>query len=260
MNKHEFVVNGLKLRVINPTSEIKLESSKYYFKALQEAMTNDYPLSVELEKILTDRKIYNPESEEKRAIELRKNIRDLEIKLRRGIVDNRKMTKEEGRDLALLIRKERNKLRDLGSTINGFMNNTAESYANNERMQYLMYACTVYAENGQKYWKTYNDFKSDSSSPVYQQSAEEFLSLITGLDKDYEVKYYENQWLIKMGFMNNKLQLIDNKGRLIDENNRLIDENGYFVDENGNKIDQYGNMVDDQGNLLVEDSWSLNNS
>lgn len=256
-NKHEFEVNGKQLRVIKITPEIRFESQKWFAKALNEAMRGGYPLRIEMERELENRKAYDPAEDEKKATEIRKKVKELEIQLRQGIVNNRKMTKAEGKALAIEIRKERSKLREIGAAVSNFFSNTAENYAAGEQMQYWLYACTVKADTGTKYWDSYEKFKTDTESEEYKKAAEEFLSVVTGVDKDDEARRYENAWLIKQGFMNKDLQLINDQGKLVDEEGRLINKDGRYINEAGEFIDIYGNAVDEEGNLLVKDSWEV---
>ena len=256
-NKHEFETNGLKLRVIKITPEIRFESQKWFAKALNDAMRGGYPLRIEMERELENRKAYDPAEDEKKATDIRKNIKDLEIKLRQGIVGDRKMTKDEGKALALQIRSERAKLREIGTAVANFFSNTAENFASGEQMQYWLYACTVHADTGAKYWESYEKFKTDTESEVYKKAAEEFLALITGVDKLDDAERYENRWLLKMGYLDKDLNLIDGQGRTVDIDGKLIDKNGRYVDASGAFVDVYGNRVSESGELLVADSWAV---
>jgi hypothetical protein len=257
MAKHEFTVGDKTLKVIRVTPEIRMESQKYFAKALNEAMENGILLRAEMEEHLANRGLLDSVADEAKAAQIRKAIKDLEIQLRQGIQDGRRMTKEEGKKIALQIREERAKLREIGTTVSNLLSNTAESYANNEQMQYFLYACTVDAKSGQRYWPTYESFKADTDSEAYAKSTGEFLSMMTGVDKDYERKLYEHQWLIKMKFMNEDLQLIDDQGRLVDSEGRLINKDGRFINANGDYVDIYGNPIDETGNLLIADTWGV---
>lgn len=248
----------LDLKIMTISPDIRLESQSYYSRAFDEAYKNGQKLRAEAEKMLQDRNLLDMEADQAKIEGLRKDIKNLEITLRKGLTGNRRMTKDEGRDIALHIKKLRGMIGEVGSSVSSFMNNTVESSAENERLQYFIYACTVFADNGQRYWKSYEAFKGETDSTVIEAATKTFLTSLSGVDTDYEKNLYENQWLRKMGYMNDQLQLIDSKGRLIDSDGKLVNSDGRYINENGDFIDAFGNPVDEKGNLLVEDSWGLN--
>ena len=122
-------------------------------------------------------------------------------------------------------------------------------------MQFFIYACTVYADTGERYWPDFESFKNDQDSPVIGPASKEFLSIITGLDKDYEKKLPENAWLIRMGFMNDDMRLINSDGKLVDFDGRLINEDGRWINEDGAFVDSEGSLIDENGMLIIEDGW-----
>lgn len=246
----------VKLKTMAVTQEVRLESQKHYVKALTESMSNGYQLRVEIERMLQAKGLMDTAQDEKDQFNIRKSIKDKEIELRTAVKSGRKMTKEEGRALAISIKEDRLKLNEIGSGVSGYFNNTAETYASNEQIQYFVYSCTVLAENGERYWPSFEAFKADVENPVYSQAIRELLTSMTGLDKDYERKLYENSWLIRMGFMNEKLQFINDKGQIVDTDGRLIDDKGRYVNSDGKYVDVYGNLVNENGDLLVPDLWS----
>ncbi len=244
----------IELKVIKINSEIRAESQKPWGTAMEEALGNNLKLKIEIDRLLQDRHILDDDSDQKKLDVLRKDIRDLEVKLRKGVTGNRRMTKEEGKTIALQIKAKRGEIGSIGRELSNIYENTVENYASNEQMQYFIYACTVYADSGARYWKSYDDFKNDRESPVYKQAVTEFLVNASGVDKDYEKKMYENVWLVRMGYMNAALQLINDKGQLVDSEGRLINEKGQFINTAGELIDIWGHRVDEKGTLL-EDSW-----
>lgn len=267
MSKNEFTVKvkdkDVRLKTIKITPEIRLESQKHYAKALNEALNNDYFIKIEVDRILQSKGAVDLEAEEKQAAEARKKIKEMEVALRSAVQAGKRLTKSQGRQLALDIRAERLKLNTIGQNIVAFYDQTAENYANNAQTQFFIFACTVDAETGLRFWRSYEEFLTDtqaqpeagSQTTTYLEAVKEFMALATGMDKDYERNRYENQWLIRMGFMNDKLQLIDDKGRTVDEEGRLINTEGRYINEAGEFLDVYGNAVDKDGNLLITDGW-----
>ncbi len=260
MGKNEFTVKVgdkvLTLKTINITPDIRLESNKFFGRAFNEALAGGYQLKIEAERMLEAKGLLDTKADEKKLADVRKTLRTMEVELRKGMVGTRRMTKQEGKELALRMKDERAKLSSIGSALNEYFNNTAESYAENERLQYYIYACTVFSDTGVKYWKSYDAFKSEENNELVNEATKGFLSVVGGIDRDYEKKFYENVWLQRFGFMNELYQLVDEKGRLINRDGKLIDKEGRFIDENGAFVDNFGNPIDESGTLLVEDSWA----
>jgi hypothetical protein len=260
MNKNEFTVTidtkEVVLKTVPINQEIRLESNRFYAKALDESLSNSYLIRPEVDKILESKGLLKNNNDIESS-DLRKAIKDLEIQLRKGFKDHRRMTKDEAKQVALSIRKARTKLTNVGSEVNAMYNNTAENYAENERIQYFIYACTVYADSGNRFWKSFASFKDETDAKLVEAISRNFISVVYGIDKDHEKNLYENKWLIKMGYLNEDFQFMRKDGKLVDENDHLIDKDGRFVDEQGDYVDIFGNRVDKDGNLLEVDSWGV---
>lgn len=258
MSKNTFKVKvndkEVELKTINVNSFIRLESNTYYSKAFNEAVDNKMKLRIQMEKLLESQGLLDTKEDEAKATAMRKELRSLEIQLRGALISGRRMTKAEGRALALKMRKLRDELGTIGQGVASYFSNTVESYADNERLQYFVYACTVYAENGARYWKSYDEFKLDSNTEVYTEASRSFLNSFMGLSNS-DNDPYEVQWLKRMKFMNSQGQLTREDGKTTDEDGRLIDKDGRFINEDGDFIDIYGNRIDADGNLVVEDGW-----
>lgn len=238
------------------TPEIRLHSQRHYAKAWNEALSNGMPLRLEIERTLEAKNLLDTDSDERKLDRLRKEIRLKTKQLKSGVVDGKRIDKTQGRKLALEIRKLRKEVVEVGQSLTEMFSQSVENYAQNEQMQYFVYACTV-KEDGSPYWPSYDSFKDDTDSPVYAEAVKNFITSFTGIDLDYEKELYEVRWLIAMGYMDDELRLIDEKGRFVDLDGRLIDEKGRFINEDGALIDLEGNLIDENGNLLVEDAWGL---
>lgn len=243
----------LKMGKITP--QIRLASQAVYAKALSEALEAGYPLKAEIDHTLESKGLLKFEEHYKKSEELRKKLRQMEVQLKSAVKDGRKMTKEEGKQLAFEMRKIRDELGSVGSDLTNWYNNTVESFASNKQTQYLIYACTLKGDSAQTYWPSFDDFEQDSSDSKLEISTKIIYALNGISDDSPELKYYENKWLIKQKFVNDKLQPINAEGKLVDVDGRLIDENGRFIDTEGNFVDMYGNKIDTDGNLLAKDGW-----
>lgn len=250
----------VEIKCVPINSEIRLESQKFYSKAFAFALENDFPLKAEYERTLRRKGLFNFEDEEKQVEDIQKEIKKLSTQLWSARKpDGSKMTKQEGRELALKIKAKRDSISEITSTFSDMFSNTAEQYASNEQLQYLLYSCIMDVDTGERYWHSFESYKSDLESgdnPVIKESMNLFIAVSHGVDENYQAKLPENSWLIKMGFMNGKCQFIDTQGRLVDSEGRLINSDGRFIDENGNFIDSGGNPVDKDGNPIFEDGWT----
>ena len=258
MKNNVFEVDGTKYKILAISPSIQLESQKYYAKAFDQAIEDGAPLHIQIKSMLQQRKLLDDLGDEQKLLKLRKEIKDLEVTLRRGVLNEKRMTKDQGRTIALKIRDLRGDISNMGSDLTSLYSNTAENRADNERYQYYIYACTVKEYDGSSPWASFEKFKeADTKSELVQKALTTFLAVSTGIDQNFEKNRYEIQWLMKMGFMNDKLQLIREDGKIVDAEGRLINEEGRFVNERGEFIDAFGNAIDVDGNLLEKDTWGV---
>lgn len=246
---------GETVRVIKINSDIKNESQKYFSAAFNKALADDLPLNVQVEKELRERGLWDEDLEEKEIKRIRQDINDnLRLLMSAKNPDGSRMSKHQGKDLAIKIRNMRRELSSIGESRSNLFNQTVESYASNEQLQFFVYACTV-KENGERYWKSFEDFKNNEESKELQEAMKGFITVTTGSNSDK--KNPEIGWLIRMGFMDADGKFFVNEnGQRISEEGKLIDEDGNYINDAGEKVDYYGNRVDDDGNIIYEDGWS----
>ena len=222
------------------------ESQKIYNQSFSDAVKSGSIVRAKLDDLLKDQGLWD-DKKENQFKTLQKEIFDNEKKLAKGGI-----SLKDAKNLAISIQQLRNELRDLIAVKTNVDSHTAEGQADNARFNYLVSACVVYKNNGNKYFKNYEDYLNRASDPVSFIAAQKLASIMYGLDSDFEKKLPENKFLLKYKFVNDNLELVDNKGRLIDASGRLIDQNGRFINEEGKFIDKDGNLVDESGDFLVE--------
>lgn len=249
-NKVKFSVGGYDLAVMRPGVKELQAAQLYYNKALKEALDNKALLRASLEGFMREQNIWNEEKEmvQKR---LQREINEAVFKLKKG-----GMRKSEGKALAIRIRKLRNELSDLIAERNGVFSLSAESQAENARFNALVALCTVYSteeKSGEKFFKSVDSMLDSAETEVVVEASRCLAGLIYGLDANFETNLPENQFLIRFGYVDDKLRFTNSNGRLVDSEGRLVNEDGRFVDENGNFVDVNGHPVDADGNLLVEE-------
>lgn len=247
-------VVGYELAISKLTPKIKLEGDIHYNNAFSEAIVNKLFLRCQINSMLEERGVFDSKAVKVKTQKLRSELRSLEVQLKSARKEGRKMTKSEGREIALRMRETRKELMNIGGDITRYYNNTVESVSDNERLNYFVYALTVHADTGKNYWKSYDEFKSDDS-PVKSSAVDAFIKSFYGNDIDAEKDLSENAWLIRHKFMDEKLRLLDEKGRVINSNGHLINDDERLINADGQLVDEFDNLIDDNGNLLAADGW-----
>ena len=238
----------IELDINKPTSKQNSDAQIVYSREWLRAEGKGCPLRINLEEVAEKHGLWNKEI--KAAVEkIEKEIVDTERKLRAGSKFYKKKT--EARDAALHIRKLRGERMALLSKKSSLDEHTAESHAERARTNYLVSVCVVYSNNGKPYFRDANDYTERSEEKAAQEAGQAFLELLYSDILDYEKKYYENQFLLQHGFVDDKFRLINENKVLVDSEGRVIDENGRFI-KDGKFVDIDGNEVDEEGNYIVE--------
>lgn len=239
----------LDLAVVRPNQKQKLEASKIYNMAWREALDNKAPLRAKIDTIMREQNLWD-DQKEREVVSLQAKIGEKERKLKSGGIKA-----SEGRALALELRELRLKVRNLTVQRISLDNNSAEAQGENAQFNYYVSVCTRYAEKGNEYFESYDEYlKRPDNDPVVAKAAAAMAEIIYGIDEDYEKKLPENAFLLKFKFADKDLNLIDKQGRKIDSDGRLIDSEGRYINENGEYVDINGNRIDKNGEYIVEES------
>lgn len=250
MKSHKFTVTvddkEIDLMIKSPSLNDQREATKYYNQAFNEALKAKAVVRAKLDDILVEQGLWD----DKKQVQfsgLQNALLNGEKQLAKGGI-----SLAEAKKIAIDMKKKREELRDLIAVKTNLDTHTAEGQADNARFNYLVFACTVYANNNERYFKSYEDYINRAAEPAAISAAQNLASMIYGLDSDYETKLPENKFLLDYKFVNKELKLVNKDGKLIDENGKLIDEFGRFIDENGNYVDKDGNRVDADGDYVFE--------
>ena len=250
MNNRDFTVDvnekELALTVIMPSSKDQKEAGKVYNTAFTEALKSKAVVRARLDDLLVDQGLWD-ETKQQKFDTLQKEIFEAEKKLAKGGI-----SLQEARDIALDMRKNREEIRDLISVKTNLDVHTAEGQADNAKFNYLVYACTVYKDNKNKFFNSYEDYLERSSELVAIKAAQNLANMIYGLEADYESKLPENKFLKNYKFIDDKLRLINKDGKLVDIKGRLVDENGRLINEEGRFVDRYGDLITEDGDYYVK--------
>jgi len=250
------IVDGKEVEFLvrSPSLQDQREATKVYNQSFSEALKAKAVVRAKLDDLLVEQGLWDNEKQA-RFTELQNKILEGERKLAKGGIPLK-----DAKELALEMRKTREDIRELISVKTNLDTHTAEGQADNARFNYLVSACTVYSNNKEPYFKSYEDYNNRSADPVALLAAQNLAGMIYGLENDYEDKLPENKFLKQYKFVDDKLRLVNKEGKLVDEKGRLIDENGRFINEKGQFVDKNGNLVDDKGDYVVEFSPFLDDN
>jgi hypothetical protein len=258
-------LNDKQIVVRLPTAEELKEGDRVHAKTYNECLDMGIPLAAKLEKSLREQNVWTEEMD-KRFAELKRKLFDSELKLKRRTEPMQKgshgvFDKNTYYGLAIEMQELRNELFEMTSLRTSLEMNSAEGRASSARINYLIYACTVYEDTNKRVFSSYEDFSDkaqykrsddDKEYPVIEQATSAFYELFFGNRRDSLKDLPENAWLIKYGFMDNELNLINKEGKRINRKGQLIDEFGRPVNDEGDLIDINGNAFTDEGEYLVE--------
>ncbi len=237
----------VELAVLRPNAKQRQEAQKVYNKAFRDAVESGAILRAKIESVMREQKLWDDQKE----ADLRKlqtSISEKERKIRGGGI---KLS--EARDLALQLRRDRAELRALNSERMSLDGNSCEAQADNAQFNFFVSTCTVGANDGKPYFKSYEDYLVREEDPAVGPAANALARMLYNLEEDYEKKLPENQFLMKFKFCDETLHLVDAQGRKVDVDGRLVDDEGRYINEAGQYVDREGNRVDADGNYLVDE-------
>lgn len=232
--------------VKSPSLNDQKEATKVYNQTFSDALKAKAVVRAKLDDLLVEQGLWDGTKQAK-FTELQSYILEGERKLAKGGIPLL-----EAKKIAIEMKENREKIRDLISVKTNLDIHTAEGQADNARFNYLVSACTVYNDTKEQYFKSYEDYNNRATDPVAVLAAQNLANMLYGLEDDYEEKLPENKFLKQYKFVDSKLRLINKEGKLVDEDGRLIDENGRFINDKGQFIDKSGNLVDKEGEYVVE--------
>jgi hypothetical protein len=234
----------IKIYVKKPNNDLVKRADRCRAKAWNECIVDGIITKKELSALMKKRGIWS-ETKEDEQDAITDEINRLEQKLYLEC-GKRASRKEEGKGLAIDIRKQRNKLRELISEKMSLEENTAEALADNSRFDFLVCHCT-YHENDVLVYNDMEDYNSKSSDEIAFTAASELASMIYALDSDFEKNLPENRWLTNRELVNEDLALVNEDKKRVDVEGRVIDENGYYLDDKGERIDKSGHRLSKDG-------------
>lgn len=246
---------AIELCVKKPSVEQNKELQNVYNKTYHDALKSKALLRAKIVDFAKTQDIWSDEKEAELK-ELNKAAQTGLFKLAQGGKNG--FTKKEAIELALDIRKTRNKISFLTAPLDSITANSAESQADNARFNHMMILCTYYNagdKEGKQYFKDLEDMdeKLRDGDQATSDAFKNMVFLSFGIDKDAKANQPENKFLIQHGYLDKECRRINEDGHLIDEDGNLVDEKGRRVNVDGELIDEFEHVIDEKGNYIVED-------
>jgi len=245
MNKKDFEFEGKKYFVVKPRPEDKRDAQKYYNKGFRKALEDGALLRVGLDKYVREQNIWDDKKQEEFDTKQTK-LRDGLNTLKKG-----KISLSAARDIAIECSECRTFLQGLLSERNQMDENTAESQAEQERLNFLISVC-VYNDKGERVYKDYSDFMRRASEDLAGAAGMAFASHLYEYDEDWQLTLPEIQFLHKYKFVNkfdDGYHLINKEGQKVDKEGKLLDIS--VKTDSGNETDSEPVFLDDDGKEIV---------
>lgn len=239
--------NKLELAVRKPSPQVLTDAQTIYSSTWGKLVDKGVKVRAKIIDVLKDQGIWD-DDDEANLVALQKEILKLCTKLERG-----GLPLDEATALAFSIKEKRDEVYKLIIRRNSLDEVTAEAQAELARLNYIIYACTVYRSNNQRYFKSLDDYYDRLEEKVTADAATHTMKFLNSTDLlEIEQKQPENKFLRDWGLVDEKLRRINSDGHLVDSEGRLVNEDGYFVDKEGNLVNINGDPVDKEGNLNLE--------
>ena len=232
----------------NPSNEVISMAERHRAKVFNQCLMDGIMTRPELEKMMNERGLWSKDKDAKHD-ELTSKIVNLEKDLYVG--DGKKADRklDQGKDIAIQIRRLRIELRDLITQKVSLEENTAESLADNAKFDFLVASCT-YHENGEKVYKNISEYNDKSADAVSFSAAAKLAEMMYSIDPGFEKNLPENRWLRDHKLVNEKGELVNENGELIDTEGRRINEKGQYINDDGQWIDKEGNLLGEDGTYI----------
>ena len=160
------------------------------------------------------------------------------------------MKRSEGKQLAMEITDKRREIIRIMTKRQIFDDVTIESMAENEKVDYLIYICTVYADSGDNYWDSFEDMKNDKLSEAYRKASIIVAETVYNIDPNFERNLPENKWLHKYGYIDDELNYVDPKtGERVNRDGKpvkqLEEELKELIEKSNSDIKEEAPFIDD---------------
>lgn len=225
------------LHVRRPTAEESEQARMTYNSTFRKALEAGALLKAKLDSFMRSQNLWDDEKQ-KKVTEILAVIYSGEKKLAEG---NIKLS--DAKKIALGVKKARDDWRDLISERLELEAKTADGQAQNQEFNHLVSLCTVYNDEGNRYYPSLSVYLNDDSEVGTKAAIALSRLLYNSEETDKDLP--ENQFLLKYKLVDEKFRLINKEGKLVDENNRLINEDGQWINESNQLVNENGEVIQD---------------
>lgn len=234
----------------NPSNEVIAMSERYRAKVFNQCLMDGILTKPELSKMMTDRGLWDKDKDAKND-EITTEIIKLEKDLYLGNGAGKKRDEDMGKKIAIKMRQLRLDLRDLIAQKVQLEENTAESIADNAKFDFLVAFCTYY-ENGEKVYKSIDDYNLKSSDTISFVAASKLAEMMYNIDPNFEKGLPENKWLTGQSLVDEEGNLVNEKGQKVDIDGRRINDKGEFINDEDHRVDRDGNLLHEDGTYVSQ--------
>lgn len=241
MDSFKTKINGVEKEILvrEPKSDEIKEANKVRAKAYWKAMRDGLPLAKDAME-LTQKISWNTKKSEK-LNSLRKELLEKEeiLTKKRNLKIGGPGDKSEETMFRIAMKciDLRNEILELNTAFAEAQQNTVEGYAENERLNYVLFATTVYKDSGERVFSSYEDF--DAATILTDENAEKYL-------------------VVRLAFMAYQNKVIGDYQKILDSNPenaflkrfKFVNEEGQFINKEGKLVNSDGELLDKEGNLV----------
>jgi len=246
--------NVVKFSIKTPGAEEIKKSQVVYNKAFKQALDDGALLRQKLTEYMREQNLWD-DNKQKQYDDLIEQISEMEESLQKGGI-RLSLAKE----IALDLRKKRDKFRTLIAERNALDAASAEGQADNARFEELVRLCTMKPETNARWFSDQKDYDASANQPWVVTAAEKLGNAMYGLDPNYEKNLEENKFLQEFKYVDNELRFINEDGHTVDSEGRLTNEDGRYIayeNDEDYKARKNSYFVNRDGEKVVEkgDEW-----
>lgn len=186
----------VRLKFIKPNQKVLVDSDFIFKQYFSKCLRHGIITTAEATKLMKKNGLWDDE-DDKNFGDLRELVKELESVFAKDELD--KYTEDQLMEKAAKLKISRASLSELTQKISSIYDSTAESVANEYRLQYWASECVVYYDSGKKVFNSLDDFLSRTQEQIakdaYLQALMHNIELNYGIDASAATSFPEDVWL-----------------------------------------------------------------
>ena len=226
-------------------NDAQLEHSRFFAECLEKGvLTSDQMREFKKEDV---------ERLENGMVDIDFDLADLQQQLEKP--KGKRPSAKEGREIALEMRRKRNKQIQLRTEYASIFRGCAENMAEDHKFEFLISRCT-FNQNDKRVYNSYEEYMDSTGDILAIEASRHLAELIHGVVLEHSKKLPESKFLLKYNMVDSEGRLINKKGEFVDSDMRLVDADGYYINEKGQRLDEDGEPIVDEEVEYVDD-WDV---